>query len=89
MTEADFQLAVSSVTPIVVAVCGTITAIYAARAHKQGQINSAKIDTVQGKVDGASTLLASNLASSQSANEEVIRTLAASTITPKPPPENP
>jgi len=76
----------TAITPVVVAICGTITAIYAAQAHKQGQLNAAKIDAVQGTVDGASHALAANLQQSQNANEAVIRTLAASTITPKPPP---
>jgi hypothetical protein len=95
MTAADFQLTMTALTPIVVAVCGTITAIYAAKAHSaasaslaQGHANAAKIDAVQTTVDGAQHLLASNLASSQAANEETLRTLAASTIT-KPPPEAP
>jgi len=96
MTAADFQLTMTALTPIVVAICGTITAVYAAKAHQaataslaQGQVNASKIDTVQGTVDGAQHLLASNLASSQAANEQTLRTLAASTITPKPPLEGP
>lgn len=84
MTEADYQLTITSVTAIVVAVTGTLSAKYASQAHKQGQTNEAKIDAVQTKVDGTATKLADNLAETQKANEQVIRTIAASTIAPKP-----
>jgi hypothetical protein len=86
MTSADFQLTMTALTPIVVAVCGTITAVYAAQAHKQGQVNATKIDAVQVAVDGSAHTLAANLADTQKKNEEVIRTLAAGTASPKPPP---
>ena len=96
MTAADFQLTMTALTPIVVAICGTITAVYAAKAHQaataslaQGQVNASKIDTVQGTVDGSAHLLASNLAANQNADSTVIRDLARGTSTPQPPPEVP
>lgn len=85
MTEADYQLTVTSVTAIVVAVTGTLSAMYAAQSHKQGQANAAAIAEVKTATDGTNHTLAANLAQSQSANEEVLRTIAASTVTPKPP----
>jgi hypothetical protein len=89
MTEADFQLTVSAITPIVVAVCGTITAVYAAQAHQQGQVNAAKIDAVKETVDGSAHALASNLQTQSNLQADTIRTLAANTLTTKPPPEAP
>lgn len=85
MTEADYQLTVTSITAIVVAVTGSVTAYFGYRNHVQGQTNEAKISAVQTTVDGATHALASNLAASQAKNEEVIRTLASATL-PQPPP---
>jgi len=89
MSEADYQLTVTTIGTVLVAITGTITAVFGYRNHQQGQANAAKIDQVQATTDGTAHTLATNLAASQNANEEVIRTLAASAITPKPPPEAP
>jgi len=71
----------------VIGVAAAVAAYYGYRNHQVGTNNSAKIDKVQATTDGAAHALASNLATSQAANEDVIRALAASTITPKPPQE--
>jgi hypothetical protein len=93
VTAADFQLTMTALTPIVVAICGTITAVYAAKAHSaataslvQGQANAGKIDAVQTTVDGAQHALAANLADTQTKNEDLIRSLAASSAPLTPPP---
>jgi hypothetical protein len=80
MTEADFQLAVTSITPIVVAITGVFTARYAWLAHQQGQVNATKIDQVQATTNGTQHALASTLAASQTADQNLIRTAAASKL---------
>jgi len=86
MTEADYQLTVTTIGTVIVAVCGPVSIYLAGRAHAQGVVNAAKIDTVQGTVDGAAHQLASNLATSQAANEAALRDIASSVTNPKPPP---
>jgi hypothetical protein len=117
MTEADYQLTVTTIGTVLVAITGTITAVFGYRNHQQGQTNAVKIDrvqetgqtavtkieavqatgqassekisAVQDTIDGTAHTLAEHLASSQAANEGVIRAIASSTITPKPAPEVP
>jgi Na+/glutamate symporter len=89
MTEADYQLTVTTIGTVLVAVTGTITAVFGYRNHQVSQENAAKIDQVQATTNGTQHALASNLAASQSANEAIIRQLAASTIPPVPPPTTP
>lgn len=46
MTEANFQLVLTSLTAIIVAITGSITAYFGYRNHLTGQANSDKIDTL-------------------------------------------
>lgn len=96
MTAADTQLLITASTPIIVAICGAITAVYAAKAHgaaiaglAQGKDNRQAIADVKDTVDGSAHTLAEASASSKAANEAVIRTLAEKTLTQKPPLEGP
>ena len=89
MTEADYQLTVTTVGTVLVAALGTVTAVFGYRNHQQGLANADAIAQVQKATSGANTTLASNLASSQAANEQVIRTIASSTVTPPAPPGAP
>ena len=86
MSEADFQLTLTTVSTVVVAITGTITAVFGYRNHVTGQQNAAAIAEVKAATDGTNHTLAANLAANQAANENVIRAIAASTIPSPPPP---
>jgi hypothetical protein len=86
MTEADYQLTVTTVGTVLVAITGTVTAVFGYRNHQVATETKAAINEVQQTTNGTQHALASNLATSQAANEAIIRQLAASTIPPVPPP---
>lgn len=85
MTEADTELIVSSLTAIVVAITGSVTAYYGYRNHALGQVNSNKLDVVQQATGGAAHTLASK-------NDDLIRSFVAGatgapvSLPPSPPP---
>ena len=78
----ETQGIVSLVLQAVIGVAAAVAAYYGYRNHALGQTNAAKIDQVQKTTDGAASTLAATLTSSQTKNEDLIRSLAATNLPP-------
>ena len=88
MTEADYQLTVTSVVAIassIAAIAGSVAAIFGVKNHAVGQTNADKIDQVQKATDGSAHTLAAAAADMTKQNADAIRMLATGTTVQSPP----